>query len=261
VKSASVNISGALPIFITKNGIHAVCCRLLRLGGTTNDAAVQIENYMANMIAADDNGEVVTKMTFMAILGALMAFTSLSTDIYLPAMPEMAKDLNGDAELTITGFLVGFTFAQLLWGPISDSIGRKIPLYIGMLVFAIGSVGCAISNSIEEVVMWRVFQAFGACTGPMLARAMIRDLFSRIRAAQMLSTLMIIMAIAPIIGPLLGGQIIQVSNWHAIFWLLTAIGSMMCISLLWLSETLPKEKRKPASIGNAFTNYRYLLKK
>ena len=215
---------------------------------------------MTNMIAADDNGEIVTKTTFMAILGALMAFTSLSTDIYLPAMPEMAKDLNGDAELTITGFLVGFTFAQLLWGPISDSIGRKIPLYIGMLVFAIGAAGCAMSHSIPQIVLWRVVQAFGACTGPMLARAMIRDLFARTRAAQMLSTLMIIMAIAPIIGPLLGGQIVRVSNWHTIFWMLTGVGALMLVSLFWLPETLPAERRAPASIKSAFVNYRYMLK-
>lgn len=207
-----------------------------------------------------NNEKVVANAVFMAILGALMAFTSLSTDIYLPAMPAMAKDLSGNAELTITGFLLGFTFAQLLWGPISDSIGRKIPLYIGMLVFAIGSAGCAMSRSIDEIIIWRVIQAFGACTGPMLARAMIRDLFSRIRAAQMLSTLMIIMAIAPIIGPLLGGQIIRVSSWHSIFWLLTVIGSMMFVSLFGLPETLPKERRMPASIVSAFLNYGYLLK-
>jgi DHA1 family bicyclomycin/chloramphenicol resistance-like MFS transporter len=215
---------------------------------------------MSNGITADNNGKVVISAAFMAILGALMAFTSLSTDIYLPAMPIMAKELNGDAELTITGFLVGFTFAQLLWGPISDSIGRKIPLYIGMLIFAIGSAGCAMSDSIEEIIVWRVFQAFGACTGPMLGRAMIRDLFSRMHAARMLSTLMIIMAIAPIIGPLLGGQIIRVSSWRVIFWLLTVIGSLMCISLLRLPETLPKERRMPASIGKAFVNYGRLLK-
>lgn len=207
-----------------------------------------------------DDAQLITGMLFMSILGALMAFTSLSTDIYLPAMPAMAKELNGNAELTITGFLVGFTIAQLVWGPVSDSIGRKIPLFIGMLVFVIGAAGCAMSYSIGQIVFWRIVQAVGACTGPMLARAMIRDLFSSTKAAQMLSTLMIIMAIAPIIGPLLGGQIIRVSSWHGIFWLLTAIGALMFISLFWLPETLTKEKRTPASISNAFVNYWYLLK-
>ncbi|MDQ1269730.1 MAG: transporter, family, multidrug resistance protein [Thermodesulfobacteriota bacterium] len=202
----------------------------------------------------------MSNILFMSILGALMAFTSLSTDIYLPAMPAMSKELNGNAELTITGFLIGFTIAQLFWGPISDSIGRKIPLFIGMLIFAGGAAGCAMSHSMGQIVLWRVIQAFGACTGPMLARAMIRDLYSRIHGAQMLSTLMIIMAIAPIIGPLLGGQIIRVSTWHSIFWLLAVIGVLMFISLFRLPETLSREKRLPASIGKAFVNYRYLMK-
>nr|WP_321404617.1 multidrug effflux MFS transporter [uncultured Desulfobacter sp.] len=215
---------------------------------------------MTPTITAENNKPAMSNILFMSILGALMAFTSLSTDIYLPAMPAMAKELNGDAELTITGFLIGFTFAQLIWGPISDSIGRKIPLYIGMLVFAVGAAGCAMSHTIGQIVLWRVVQAFGACTGPMLARAMIRDLYSRTRGAQMLSTLMIIMAIAPIIGPLLGGQIIRVSTWHSIFWLLTVIGVLMFISLFRLPETLSMEKRLPASLGKTFVNYWYLIK-
>lgn len=144
---------------------------------------------------------------FLAILSALMAFTSLSTDIYLPAMPLMARELQGDVELTITGFLMGFALAQLVWGPVSDAIGRRKPLFIGMVLFIIGSAGCALSTEIHQMVFWRVFQAFGACTGPMLARAMIRDLFVRTRAAQMLSTLTIIMAIARLSGRWRAGRL------------------------------------------------------
>lgn len=200
-----------------------------------------------------------TGLSFVLILSALMAVTSLSTDIYLPAMPVMAKDLQGDAELTITGFLIGFCIAQLIWGPISDRFGRRLPLFIGLGLFVIGSVGCALSTDIVEIIFWRVFQALGACTGPMLARAMIRDLFSRTRAAQMLSTLMIIMAIAPIAGPLIGGQMIRVTSWHAIFWLLAIIGAVMLISLSWLPETLSAEKHTHASVTGAFRNYYALL--
>ena len=200
-----------------------------------------------------------TGLSFLLILSALMAVTSLSTDIYLPAMPVMAKDLQGDAELTITGFLIGFCIAQLIWGPISDRYGRRLPLFIGLGLFIIGSVGCALSTDIVQIVFCRVFQALGACTGPMLARAMIRDLFSRTRAAQMLSTLMIIMAIAPIAGPLIGGQMIKVTSWHAIFWLLAIIGTLMLMSLFWLPETLPAEKRSQTSVTKAFQNYCALL--
>nr|WP_321456536.1 multidrug effflux MFS transporter [uncultured Cohaesibacter sp.] len=199
-------------------------------------------------------------IVFIIILSALMAFTSLSTDIYLPAMPMMAKELNGNAELTVTGFLIGFTIAQLVWGPISDSIGRRKPLFIGMLVFVVGSVGCALAQSIEQIIFWRVFQAFGACTGPMLSRAMIRDLYSRTQAAQMLSTLVMVMAVAPIIGPLLGGQIIHFSTWHAIFWLLAGIGMLMFLSIFKLPETLPKENVAPSSLFLALRNYATLMK-
>lgn len=200
-----------------------------------------------------------TGLTLILILSGLMAFTSLSTDIYLPAMPTMAEDLHGNVELTITGFLIGFTIAQLIWGPISDHMGRRKPLFIGMVLFIIGSAGCALSTSITQIVFWRVFQALGACTGPMLARAMIRDLFARTRAAQMLSTLVLVMAIAPIAGPLIGGQIIRLSTWHSIFWLLVVIGALMFISLNWLPETLPEDKRVKASLAGAFRNYRSLL--
>ncbi|MFM1347369.1 multidrug effflux MFS transporter [Yersinia proxima] len=211
------------------------------------------------MLNSQASSGKTTGLLFVVILSALMAFTSLSTDIYLPAMPIMAKELQGDAELTITGFLIGFCIAQLIWGPISDHLGRRLPLVIGMFLFIIGSVGCALSTNIGQIVFWRVFQALGACTGPMLARAMIRDLFSRTRAAQMLSTLMIIMAIAPIAGPLLGGQMIKNTSWHAIFWLLAVIGVLMLISLRWLPETLSGEKRVKASLSSAFHNYYRLL--
>ena len=198
-------------------------------------------------------------LSFLLILSALMAFTSLSTDIYLPAMPTMEKQLGDNAELTITGFLTGFAIAQLIWGPISDRIKRKLPLFIGMVLFVIGSVGCALSESMSAVVFWRIFQAVGACVGPMLSRAMIRDSFAHSQAAQMLSTLTIIMAIAPIAGPFIGGGLLKVASWHWIFWLLAMIGVLMFTAIFKLPETLPTEKRASGSVWNAFKNYRTLF--
>ena len=197
---------------------------------------------------------------FIVILSLLMATTSLSTDIYLPAMPEMAKELQGNAELTITGFLIGFALAQLFWGPISDKFGRKIPFYIGVVLFTIGSVGCAFASSMPELVAWRVFQAFGACVGPMLSRAMIRDLFERSKAAAMLSTLAIVMAAAPIVGPLVGGQLVVLSSWRAIFALLVLIGIIMFISVMFLPETHDESRRNKGPISKNFKNYAVLLK-
>ncbi len=203
---------------------------------------------------------VPTNILFLFILGGLMALTSLSTDIYLPALPQMDIDLQGNIELTITGFLIGFAVAQIFWGPISDRIGRKKPLVIGLILFIIGSICCALSHTITEIIIARVIQAFGACVGPMLSRAMVRDLFGRAKAAEMLSTLMIIMALAPIVGPLLGGQILRLSSWHSIFWLLAIIGVVMLISFKQLPETLPKEKRLQTSVWKAFHEYRLLLR-
>lgn len=197
---------------------------------------------------------------FIGILALLMATTSFSTDIYLPAMPAMSKELQGNAELTITGFLIGFSLAQLVWGPISDKIGRKIPLYIGILLFVIGSIGCAFAASMTELVVWRIFQAFGACVGPMLSRAMVRDLFERTQAASMLSTLAIVMAGAPILGPLVGGHLLVISSWRAIFALLVIIGIIMFLAVMLIPETHVNSKRSEKSILSQYKNYAVLLK-
>ncbi len=196
----------------------------------------------------------------LGILSALMAMTSLSVDIYLPAMPKMQKILQGDVELTITGFLIGFSIAQIFWGPISDKYGRKKPLLIGLTLFIIGSIGCAMSQTMFEIIFWRVIQAIGACTGPMLSRAMIRDMYGQTKAAEMLSTLMIVMAIAPIAGPLIGGQILIVSDWHSIFWLLAIIGALLLIAALILPETLTEERVNKDKLWSAFTKYGLLVK-
>lgn len=201
-----------------------------------------------------------TNLSLLLILSALMAVTSLSVDIYLPALPAMTQALGGSAELTVTGFLVGFAIAQLIWGPISDRIGRKLPLFIGMLLFIVGSIGCALSNSMKGVIVWRVFQAFGACVAPMLSRAMIRDMYESTESAKLLSTLIVVMAIAPIAGPLIGGMLIKVSSWHAIFWLLAVIGAMLFVAVFRLPESLPKAKRATGSIRQSFANYPILLK-
>ncbi len=196
---------------------------------------------------------------FLLSLSALMAFTSLSVDIYLPAVPAMSRAFGGDAELTITGFLIGFALAQLLWGPISDRLGRKIPLFIGLGLFTVGSIGCALSDRLLSLIGWRVFQAFGACTGPLLARAMVRDLFGATRAAQLLSTLMLFVAAAPIVRPIVGGLLLKIADWHAHFWLLAGIGLIMLVAARGLPESLPPQRRKADSLAAAFASYRALL--
>jgi MFS transporter, DHA1 family, multidrug resistance protein len=198
----------------------------------------------------------------MAILATLMAFGSISTDLYLPAMPAMARDLGADTgamEFTISGYLIGFSLGQLLWGAVSDRVGRRLPVAIGIILFVIGSAGCALSGSAAEVIGWRIVQAVGACAGVVLSRAMVRDLFSRDRAAQMLSTLIVIMAIAPLAGPLLGGQVLRFASWHWIFWLLVGIGGMTLAALFTVPETLAPEQRDPDAVRHALARYGELL--
>lgn len=198
----------------------------------------------------------------LAILSALMGFASISTDFYLPAMPQMAESLGanaGSVDFTISGFLIGFSLGQLFWGAVSDKYGRRMPVAIGLVLFVIGSAGCAMAQSIEAIIIWRIVQALGACAGVVLSRAMVRDLYHGPRAAQMLSTLIAVMAIAPLLGPIVGGQIAAIAGWRSIFWLLVLVGLMTLAALFTLPETLPAERRQTAPLLGAFRRYGMLL--
>lgn len=194
----------------------------------------------------------------LVILSALMAFGALATDMYLPALPSMSRALHaepGAVELTISGYLVGFSLGQLLWGPIGDRYGRRLPVAFGLVLFIIGSGGCALSDTAWQMMGWRVVQALGASAGPVLARAMVRDLYARERSAQMLSTLMTIMAIAPLVAPLLGAQILALWSWQGIFWIVGGLGLLALAGLLTLPETLPSDRRNPQPLGQALAGY------
>ena len=199
----------------------------------------------------------------LGILSALMGFASISTDLYLPAMPAMGGALHaatGTVEWTISGYLVGFSVGQLLWGPIGDRHGRRLPVAIGLVLFVIGSAGCALAGSIWAMIGWRIVQAVGACAGVVLARAMVRDLYEGDRAAQMLSTLMTVMAIAPLLGPILGGQILALAGWRAIFWTLVGVGVATLAAVFTLPETLPADRRNREPLVRAIAGYGVLLR-
>lgn len=199
----------------------------------------------------------------MVVLGTLLAFASVSTDLYLPALPTLGVALRGqpgDIELTLSGFLVGFSLGQLLWGPLGDRYGRRVPILAGLVLFVIGSAGCATSSSVAQMVGWRVVQAVGACSGPVLARAMVRDLYARDRSAQMLSTLLLIMNVAPLLGPLVGAQILSVAPWQAIFWLLAVFGALTAAAVWTLPETLSPSRRVAAPLRRALADYLPLLR-
>lgn len=201
------------------------------------------------------------RLRTLGILSALMAFGPLSTDFYLPALPTMARGLGcapGTMEWTISGYLVGCSIGQLVWGPLSDKYGRRAPVAAGIAIFVLGSAGCALSTSVGAMIAWRFVQAIGACAGIALSRAMVRDLYNGARAAQMMSALITVMAVTPLIGPLVGGQILRFASWPFIFWLLAAIGVATLLALLSLPETLPPHRRRRDSLGRALHTY-YLL--
>ena len=198
----------------------------------------------------------------LVVLGALLAFASISTDLYLPAMPAMAESLGAPQsllEFTVSGYLIGFSLGQLFWGPASDRFGRRIPVALGVLVFIIGSAGCALAASVEAVIAWRVVQALGASAGVVIARAMVRDLYGRDQAARVLSTLMTVMAAAPMLGPSVGAQILWLAGWEAIFWTLAGFGVLTLAALATVAETLPHARRGAGGFADALRAYGVLL--
>ena len=199
----------------------------------------------------------------LLILSVLMAFSSISTDIYLPALPAMGTELHagvGAMEFTLSGYLIGFSLGQFFWGPLSDRIGRRMPIAIGMALYIVGSIGCAVSQGVGEMIAWRALQAVGACASVTLARAIVRDLYVGHRAAQMMSTLMIVSALAPMLGPTVGGLIIAVAQWRAIFWMLAGVGLLTLAALYTLPETHPPERRLREPLSRAFSTYLWLLR-
>jgi DHA1 family bicyclomycin/chloramphenicol resistance-like MFS transporter len=191
-------------------------------------------------------------------LALLLGLASISTDLFLPALPAMETSLqatSGQMELVVSAYLAGFGLGQLLWGPISDRFGRRRPILFGVAVFGLGSAGCALAGSAEAVIFWRVVQAIGASAGVALARAMIRDSHERDAAARLLSGLMTVMAVAPLIGPSLGAVILDLASWRAIFWTLVAIATLGLWAAAALSETLPAEHRTQGALLAAMRDY------
>lgn len=222
----------------------------------------RIEDQSPSAIPADEVLPQATGWHVLAVLSALMGFASISTDFYLPAMPTMAAAFGVDAgivEFTITGYLIGFSLGQLFWGPVSDRHGRRVPVAAGLVLFILGSVGCALSGSAEAIIGWRIVQALGAAAGVSISRAIVRDLYEGPRAARMLSTLMVIMAIAPLLGPIVGAQVAAVAGWRAIFWMLVVFGLGSAAALFTIPETLPPARRNQDPLVRAFAQYAKLL--
>ncbi|HEX4221234.1 MAG TPA: Bcr/CflA family multidrug efflux MFS transporter [Pseudonocardiaceae bacterium] len=199
----------------------------------------------------------------VVILGALSAFGPLSNDMYLPAFPSISADLHADAssvQLTLAACMVGLALGQLIAGPFSDSLGRRRPLLVGLAVFTVFSAVCALAPSVYVLTVVRFIQALGGAAGLVIANAAVRDRYSGGMMSRFLSLLMLINGTAPILAPIIGGQILRFTSWRGVFWTLTAIGFVLVVvSAFWLEESLPMQRRRPARLSATLRAYRGLL--
>jgi DHA1 family bicyclomycin/chloramphenicol resistance-like MFS transporter len=197
------------------------------------------------------------------ILGGLSAFAPLSIDMYLPALPSMTGDFHTSdttLQLTLTAFVIGLAVGQLVLGPLSDALGRRKPLLAGLALYVLGSVLCAISPSPELLITARVVQAIGAAAGIVISRAVVRDLYSGTAMTRYFSTLMLINGVAPILAPVLGGQILRLTSWRGVFVVLTVFGALLLAAVaLSLPEPLPAGLRTPARPRSILRAYGHLL--
>ncbi|MGH3813291.1 MAG: multidrug effflux MFS transporter, partial [Pseudonocardiaceae bacterium] len=198
------------------------------------------------------------------VLGALIALGPLTVDTYLPALPAIAEDLDAtDAgvQATLTGMLAGLAFGQLVIGPISDAAGRRKPLLIGVLVHAVTSLLCALAPDVVGLSTVRVLQGFAGAAITVSAMAIVRDLFSGLEAAKLLSRLMLVMGAAPVLAPSLGGLILEYTSWRGIFVVLAAMAVVLvAVAFVGLRETLPVHRRRSARPRATLATYRSLLR-
>lgn len=202
------------------------------------------------------------KLVYILILGALTALGPFTIDLYLPAFPAIEDDLGVSAaavQLTLAGTTVGFGVGQLLVGPFSDKVGRRLPLILATSVHVGASIGAAMSTDITTLMVFRVLQGIGAAGGGVVAMATIRDLFSGYPLVRMMSRMALVNGMAPILAPVIGSQLLLVLDWPGIFWFLAAYGAIVVVAAaLMIVETLPPEKRK-ASGTTAAQRYKAVL--
>jgi MFS transporter, DHA1 family, multidrug resistance protein len=193
------------------------------------------------------------------VLGALMAIGPLAIDTYLPALPSLSTELRATdfkAQLTITGLLIGLGLGQLIIGPWSDAVGRRKPLLLGLAAHGITSLLCALAPSIGLLIMTRITQGLCGAAVAVVAMATVRDLFSGVRAAKLLSRLILVLGIAPILAPSLGSALLELTSWRGIFCVLAvAAAGLFAIAWFGLPETLPPARRRAGSIRGSLRSY------
>ena len=180
-------------------------------------------------------------LPILLILGALSAFGPLAIDFYLPSFPTLAREFASDVDhvqLSLSAYFVGVALGQLVYGPLADRFGRRLPLLGGIALFTLASLACAMAGSLDQLIAARFVQALGGCAGMVIARAVVRDLCDPLASAKVFSQLMLVMGLAPILAPLAGGWLLEHASWRWIFISLTLLSGLSALAVaLWLPET------------------------
>lgn len=212
----------------------------------------------ANRDAARRTGLLVT-----LVLGGLTALPPLSMDMYLPALPQVTDALHSPTatvQLTLTACLAGMALGQIVVGPLSDRWGRRRPLLVGMVIYVLATAVCAFAPSAPLLIGFRLVQGLAGAAGIVISRAIVRDLYDGLEMARFFSTLMLISGVAPIIAPVIGGQILRLTDWRGVFAVLTVIGTLLTLVVWrWLHETLPPEERHAGRLSSTFGSMRVLM--
>ena len=211
------------------------------------------------------NQENSAKVSFILVvfLGMLTAITPLATDLYLPALPIMPGELNTTAsniQMTIGIMTFGVALGQLFGGPISDTMGRKLPLIIGNLLCVISGIICAYAPSIEILLLGRFLQGLTGSVGVVISKAIARDFASGQELTKLFALLMMVNGLAPVLAPLVGGQLLLFTTWRVIFVILAVFSTILLVGSLLFRESLPKEKRITGGVNVAVKNYITLIK-
>jgi DHA1 family bicyclomycin/chloramphenicol resistance-like MFS transporter len=203
------------------------------------------------------------RLRLILMLGALTAFAPLSIDMYLPALPALANDFQtgpSEVQLTLSAFFFGLALGQAIVGPLSDALGRRRPLVIGLAAYTIASLLCAAAPTISTLVALRFVQGFAGAAGIVVARAIVRDLHTGVAAARFMSVLMLVSGLAPILAPVLGGQLLRIGPWQGVFLILAAFGGVLLVVIsLGFGETLPPERRQTEGLRGTVQTFRVLL--
>lgn len=198
------------------------------------------------------------------VLGLISAIGPFAIDMYLPALPAIGADLRADigaVQMSLTVFFLALGVGQLLYGPVSDMVGRKPPLYFGLLLFVAASVGCAMATSVETLVPLRFVQGLGAAAGMAIPRAVVRDLHTGTDAARLMSLLMLVFSVSPILAPLAGSGVIALSDWRGVFWVVAVAGLVGLLMVgFTLRETRGAKDRLDSTLGSALRAYWVLLR-